>query len=205
MNTLKAPANMSNFNIAGTAYIADEHGHIHSDNPDHIETLKRFGCFDPATEPDPEAVAASAEPVTDGEREEFALTQRKLDVAVTQVAERDDIINRTHADFLRIADALAENGHEIADGETIADAVVRVLGTAPATDAAEHAADAPGGTSGQQEDHAGADDAPKLMRPSEDASRDDLVEWLTKAGVEDVSPSIAKAKAWELVEAKLAA
>jgi len=202
---------MTSFNIAGAVYEADENGHVHVDNPDHVETLKRFGCFDPVTEVDPEAQvvdAATGDPVTDAEREEHALTQRKLDVAIGQVAERDEILERLKADHLRIVDALHENGHDIADGETIADAVVRVLGAPPATDTAEDPADASGGTSEKQEDAAGAGDAGKLVRPAEDSTRDDLVEWLNTnrvEGAEDVSPSISKANAWLAVDALLAA
>lgn len=204
---------MNEFNIAGMAYVADEDGFVHSDNPDHIETLKRFGCFDPATETDPEApavdAAAAADPVSDAEREEHNLTKRKLDVAVGQVAERDEILGKLKEDHLRIVDALTDNGHEIVDGETISDAVIRVLNTPPATDAAEDTADASEGTSGQQEDAAGADNTGKLVRPAEESTRDDLVEWLNTnrvEGADDVSPSISKANAWkavdELLEAK---
>lgn len=211
MNTLKTPSNMKEFNVAGAVYVADEDGHVHVDNPDHIETLKRFGCFDPVTEADPEAVASDApasDPVSDAEREEFALTKRQLDVAVSQVAERDEILDRIKNDHLRIVDALHENGHDIADGETVADAIVRVLGTPAATDTADTASDASGGTSEKQEDAAGAGDAGKLVRPAEDSTRDDLVEWLNTnrvEGAEDVSPSISKANAWLAVDALLAA
>ncbi len=179
---LKAPDNMASFNVDGQEYTKDEDGFIAVDNPNHVEPLARFGCYDPATvDPVIEAADDASAPLDDGERKALVAENVELKLAVDT---RDKQIAALRGELTSVTEQLnvEVDAHE---------ATKKALAAAPATVAAEEGGESTGDTS--ETVH------PTPERPPEDASRDGLVDWLKGQNV-TVSPAISKDKAWDAVD-----